>query len=403
MSFTKEGADRISKAMQDHVKEHGNPFAEQAQPEPVVQDAQTEHEQPEEEVKETTQEQPENEDVQKEQVQEQPKESDEENGQEKVQEQDGQEEAVEESEVPTFNFGEKVEEEVNVDELREYVSKLKEENEQLKQSQESVFANEQARAINEYLRNGGEFNEAFFKSQTINTDIDYNNKQSMIEALKNKYTLLDGYSEQDASLLIERNYEALFDEESFDEKEIKYALLDLKSAAKDIQPKLQEFKKKSSLPTVDPKDVERQQEQFRKYQLDVSQELGNVKSFDFELKDDMPIKIEVDKNSHQYISSLLLEPENLQKYFQENYLTEDGTTDVGKFARDQFIRLHFDKLLRTAYAQGESAGQKGFAQRELRQENPSGGKKRADNKGQSEGWTETAKRNFAQQARQLIR
>jgi hypothetical protein len=291
-----------------------------------------------------------------------------------------------EDEIPTFNFGEEATPSESVDDYKTIIAQLKEENEALKNQGSDVFASEELRAANEFAKKGGNIQD-FFRAQSINTDVDYNNETSMMDLLKTKYTMLDGFTEQEAQRLINKNYESLLDKDGADEDDIIDARIALKAAAKEAAPKLNEFKESVTYAKQDPELIKKQQEEFNRWKSDTNVRLNNIKEFKFDLADDFPINVKMDKDSYNHISSLLLQPENLQSYWVDRY-EKDGKTDVERFSRDQFLLLHGENLIKTAYAQGESAGEKKFAQRELRQENPDGAKKRNNATSESESWKE---------------
>jgi hypothetical protein len=386
--MNQELADKISKAFEEKV----NAESGDAQPEQEQSVEKPEAEQKPEE-KEEVQEQPETPEASEEKKEDAP----EEQPTQEAEPQGGEEQESEPS-TPTFTFGEEeAKPEVNVEEYETLINQLKEENEKLKNQGGDVFASEELRAANDFVKSGGNIQD-FFRAQSINVDVDFGNEQSMLDVLKTKYTTLDGFTEQEAERLIKKNYEALLDKEGADEEDIIDARIALKAAAKEATPKLKEFKDKATYSKPDPEVIKKRQEEFNRWKADTSHRLNNVKEFEFNLSDDFPIKVKMDNESHNYISSLLLNPENLQSYWVDRY-EKDGKTDVDSFARDQFILLHAPKLIQTAYAQGESAGEKKFAQRELRQENPDGGKKRSTATSESESW----KAGLLKTAQQVLR
>lgn len=286
----------------------------------------------------------------------------------------------------TFTFGEEQETVESVEDYKTVIKNLKEELEKSKTNASEVFANDEIRVANEFVRNGGNIQD-FFRAQGIDTNVDYGSDESMLGLLKTKLTTLDGFSEQEAQRYIAKNFEALLDKDGSDEEDIIDARIDLKAAAKQAQPKLEEFKSKATYSKPDPEAIKKQQAAIDKWKSETTVKLNSIKEFPFELSDspDDAIKINMDKESYKYISSLLLQPENLQSYWVDKY-EKDGVTDVESFSRDRFIELHAEQLIKTAYAQGVSAGQKKIVQSELRQENPDGTKKRNTAPSESQAW-----------------
>lgn len=294
-------------------------------------------------------------------------------------------EQPEEEGTPTFTFGEAAEPAAeDVGTLKEQIELLQKQKEELEQQE--VFANEQMKALNEYVRSGGEINESFWKVQNLDVDTNFSDDNSMLSTLKNKYTLIDGLTESEADRMLRRKYPNIYDKEGADEEDVLDDRINLKAAAKGELPKLKEFKQKSTLPQVDAQAIERQQQALKEYQLEASRAVNSIDKFDFHLTEDFPIQVNIDKDSRALISDLVVNPENQQNYFVNEY-AKDGKVDFNKFAKDQFIKLHFEKLLQTAYAQGESAGVKKTVQQELRQENPKGEPRKAANANAGgEGW-----------------
>lgn len=369
--MNQESAEAISKAFEEHVKkQEGN-----AQPDASVEA--TTEETPVEETEQSTK--------TDETTAEAPTEVDgEETPKEEVNAVEDRKENTEEPTTPTFTFGEESEVEAAQEDYKSVIEALKEENEKLKNSSSDVFASEELRVANEFVKNGGNIQD-FFRAQTINTEVDFGNDQSMLDLLKSKYITLDGFTEKEADRLINKKFEALVDKDTADEDDIIDARIELKSAAKEAQPKLEDFKSKATFSKPDPELIKQQQAQLDKWKSETNVRLSQIKNFKFDLADDFPINVNLDKESYNYISSLLLQPENLQSYWVDRY-EKDGVTDVEGFSRDRFIELHAEKLIKTAYAQGVSAGEKKFAQRELRQENPDSTKKRSTSASESKAW-----------------
>ena len=207
----------------------------------------------------------------------------------------------------------------------------------------------------------------------------------MISLLRTKLTILDGFTDSEANRYLERKFESLIDKDSADQDDIIDARIELKAAIKEAKPKLDKFKENASFSKPDPELIKKKQAEFDKWKSDTNVRLSQIKKFDFQLSDDFPISVNMDNESYKYISSLLLQPENLNSYWVDRY-EKDGVTDVESFSRDRFIELHAEKLIKTAFAQGVSAGEKKAIQRELRQENPEGSKKRSKATSESKAW-----------------
>lgn len=351
MSLTKEGAEKFNAQMEKQFGVESKPQEPSGDASPVEQEAQPvlEAEAP---VEEPTQE------VVETQAAEAP-----------TEEAPAQEETTTE-EIPSFSFGEEeyVHEEKPED-LKKQIELLETKVKQYEEGQSSPFASEEVAKINEYVNNGGVLNEDFFKAQALDVSIDYANEKSMLDGIRNKYRLVDGLSQEEADYLTKKQFPALFeDREISEESDIKGALLDLKMKARGVEAPLKEYKKRSEIPVQDPKELERQQQEYDRYMTETSHRLSKVNEFQFDLADDFPINVKMDKNSHEYISSLLLKPENLISYFKDNYVVDDKL-DVERFAKDQFVLRNYQNLIKTATAQGESRGQRRMAQQELRQEN----------------------------------
>lgn len=293
-----------------------------------------------------------------------------------------------EPEVPELTFGnnDPAEPVQTVEEIQELLSVALKDLEKAKQSSTEVFANEQMRAMNEYVKNGGVINKEFLELQEKDyTNVDFNKSDALLSVLMDKYKF-EGFSQAESQRLAEKNFGAVLNPDEYDDEEVMDAKMDLKLAVKQALPQLQERKEKVMMPASDPKAVQKQQENINRYKAEATVAVNGINSFTLNLSDDFPIKANIDAESKRQISNLVVNPENQATYFADNYLSDDGKIDFESFARDEYIRLHFDSLMRAAFDQGKSVGSKTTVRTEMQQENPDISRKRASAPAGSEDW-----------------
>lgn len=302
-----------------------------------------------------------------------------------------------ESEI-TLNFGEEAEQAAVVsEELKELISQRDALLAKLEEKESAqVFANEQIRKLNDYVLNGGKIDKNFWELQEKNySEVDFKDDKSLLSVLKDKFMLLDGLTDSEANRMIQKQFAALSDKESADEDDIFDEMIQLKSLVRSELPKLQEIQNKASLPKEDKEAARRAEESMKLYQAEADKALGGISNFKLNLSDDLSLNIAKDKETEKSLRNLILYPENQQRYFVDNYV-KDGKVDFERFANDEFFRIHKERIVKTAFNQGVSKGEKNILQKELRQENPQT-QKSGDTQTDAKLWQEKLKQQFKNQ------
>ncbi len=275
-----------------------------------------------------------------------------------------------------FMLGEAATPVVDYDILEKRMKQLEEENNSLKQS--NPFADERIAKINEYVKSGGEINETFWKLQAKNyNNVDFSNDQTLINAIKDKYTLVDGFTEKEADRLIQKNFPSVLDKENADPDELIDEIISLKSATKDALPKLQELQKKAALPEISKERIAAQERAVENYRINALTSLKDIKSFDIPLSEEYNFKVGIDQNNYEALKDLIADPQRQETYFVDNYRKEDGSVNFKQFAEDEYFRRNKVAILKAAFAKGMERGKATTIQTELLNERPESGNKRS--------------------------
>lgn len=270
--------------------------------------------------------------------------------------------------------GDPITPEVNATDLQKRLEQLERENNELKER--NPFADERVAKINEYVRNGGEINETFWKLQSKNYS-DLKSEDQLLSALKDKYTLVDGFTEVEAQRLIAKNYPNLIDRDNADPDELTDEVISLKASSKTFLKELSELQSKVLLPNVSKAQLEQRAAQVEAYRTYASVKVNEIKGFEVPLMDNYTMRINIDKANHDLVKDLVVNPEKQEQFFLDNYSNEKGEIDIKKFAEDEYFRRNRVPLLRAALAKGIELGKKQAVSTELLNEKPNSDKQRA--------------------------
>jgi len=216
----------------------------------------------------------------------------------------------------------------------------------LSEAPEKAFANEQVAKLNEYVKQGGKF-EDFARTQTV----DYA-KLSDVEAIATDLQLFegDGLSAEDIQFLMNEKY-GVTDDASDAQK--KMAQINIKRDALAAKKRLSEHQEKWATPaqpdqgaTADQDAVLANWKQSLTSGVDgtekVSIALGEDNGFDFKLDDTIKASIK-----EKYA-----DPRSLLKRYQK----ADGTDDVAKFVREMAILENFEVIAKLLHAHSKVDG-----------------------------------------------
>jgi hypothetical protein len=285
-----------------------------------------------------------------------------------------------------FTMGEIVKPEIDVNALEQRLKQLEEENSLLKSS--NPFADERVAKINEYVKSGGEINETFWKLQAKDySKIDFSDGNSLLSAIKDKYTLVDGFTEKEADRLIQKNFPNVLAGEDADPDDLIDEMISLKSLTKDTLPKLIELQQKAALPNVTAERMQEINKNLEAYRAQAITALRDVKTFEYSLAEGVSFKIGVDENNYSMLKDLIANPEKQESYFVDNYRTKEGGVNFKQFAEDEYFRVNKAQILKAVFAKGLERGKSQAIRSELLNERPESKNKRP-NVGGLERWQE---------------
>ena len=220
----------------------------------------------------------------------------------------------------------------------------------LESAPESAFANEQIAKLNEYVAQGGKF-EDFVQTQTV----DYS-KMSDADTVAQSMSMFDneGLSAEDIQFLMLQKY-GVTDDTSADEKRLKQ--ISLKQDAAAARKRLLQHQKEWSVPQ--PSDQEAQAAQqagLEKWKSDLSSGVDATEKVSFKITDDAAFDFKLDDKAKESIKDNYADP---RKFF-ERYRKPDGTDDVDKFVREMAILENIEKIGIDLASYGKNEGKDGI-------------------------------------------
>jgi hypothetical protein len=283
---------------------------------------------------------------------------------------------------------------VSPDDLDALKATWAEENKPDESNKEDVFFNEESRKLDEYLRNGGEINQDFLDYRELDFDnVDLSSNDNVLDVVK-KGIMLDGFTEKEATLLIEDKYSALFatDLDDASESELRtfdLAQLNAKMEAKKMLPKLKERKQAIMKPKVEAASNQPTKEQVEQnrlaqeaYQRDAQTSIDKfLKSgLDIQVDKDVTVNVKATKENTEYVRELVASAEKRNSYFVDNYQNEDGSVNFDKFTEMTFIQRNLEAYKSALINQGIAIGQEKVVTGDLNQIKPRLGKKSSSGK-----------------------
>lgn len=252
-------------------------------------------------------------------------------------------------------------EDIDVDSLRKSIKLLQEENSRLK---ESPKLDPRIEKLNQIIQNGGDINQSVWELQSKDYEnVDIKNPVQALSTLKDKLRYIDGLESDEVDFYVKQNYPILSGaEEEIEEGEEGKEKMKLRLEVKNNLPKLKEFQDSVRIPQVDHKAQEDARKAVDLYRTEASTRLDEIESFDVQLEPDLPVKLPFLGEGKKFVRSIVIEPENQQKFFTARYLAEDGSVNYKKFAEEMYFIANKDKIINAVYAQGKSAGKKEVVQ-----------------------------------------
>jgi len=219
----------------------------------------------------------------------------------------------------------------------------------LKEVPESAYANEQIAKLNQYVSEGGKF-EDFVSTQTV----DYS-KMSDADVLAASMQTFndDGLSKDDIQFLLTQKY-GVTEDASADAKRL--AQISLKQDATQARKALLEHQQKWSVPqNPDQGTNATQQAGLEKWKGDLSKGVDSTAKVEIKITDDISFDFNLDDTAKASIKEKYADP----RRFFDRYKNADGTDNVAAFIRDMAILENFDSIGPALAAYGKSEGKDG--------------------------------------------
>jgi len=219
----------------------------------------------------------------------------------------------------------------------------------LKEVPESAYANEQIAKLNQYVSEGGKF-EDFVSTQTV----DYSKmSDSDVLAASMQTFNSDGLSQDDIQFLLTQKY-GVTEDATPDAKRL--AQISLKQDAASARKALLEHQQKWSVPqNPDQGANAAQQAGLEKWKGDLSKGVDSTEKVEIKITDDVSFDFNLDDTAKASIKEKYADP---RKFF-ERYRNADGTDNVAAFIRDMAILENFNSIGPALAAYGKSEGKDG--------------------------------------------
>jgi len=224
----------------------------------------------------------------------------------------------------------------SLDDLSSFVSK----------SSSEATIDERVKVIADFVAETGRSPEDWFKYQSFNPS-----EMDDLSVVKTQL-LTDNpdLSSEDVDILISRKYK--LDEDTFDEDEVKYSKLQLKMDAKTARTELQKIRENFKLPVNNQSEPEPLFD--GNWVSQMSSEVDALEGIDFDLGGEKVFTFGIDE---KYKPTLKEKNANLERYFDE-YVRQDGSWDFEKLSMHRAVLDNVDTIVRSAYQQGISDGQR---------------------------------------------
>lgn len=220
----------------------------------------------------------------------------------------------------------------------------------LAEAPQGAFANEQIAKLNEYVTQGGKF-EDFVRTQTV----DYKKMSDAdLVAMSMSQFNDDDLSADDIQFLMLQKY-GVADNATEDEKRLKR--ISLKQDAAAARKRLLEHQKEWSVPK--PSDQEAQQAQqasLEKWKTDLGSKVDGTEKVSIKITDEATFDFKLGDDAKKSIKENYADP---RKFF-ERYRKPDGSDDVEKFVREMAILENVEAIGIALAAYGKTEGKDGL-------------------------------------------
>jgi len=235
---------------------------------------------------------------------------------------------------------------------------------QLEEVNQSKYADERVAKIDEYIRNGGELNEQFWRYQSMDfNNVELDNASQAADLIKQDLIDIQGYTSAQAEMVIRRKYPNLYngvDEYASEEDKMKYDddVLQIGIDAKQAVNNLKQYQEKIMLPkgnTAPKVDTVAQQKAFEKFKQDAESKLQEFTKLDLEVNKEIKLEIPVTAESMGYVKGVVSDPSRLDNYWTDNFV-KNGEVDFIGIAKQIYLRDNWESLLKSAVNQGIEIG-----------------------------------------------
>jgi len=210
----------------------------------------------------------------------------------------------------------------------------------LEEIPENAFANERVAKLNEYIKQGGSF-EDYVRTQTT----DYS-KMNAFELIREQQIIENpDLTQEEIELLIEDQFGV---PEGATERQQKLAQAKLKSAGSKALKELQAIQKEWATPERNTAEEARKWEQDLNSATDsltdINVTLNKTDNFKFQINDELKSKV---KSEYKDV-----------KNFFKRYINPDGSENTQKFVKDMIILDHWEEIARSAASSSKTQGKK---------------------------------------------
>jgi len=214
----------------------------------------------------------------------------------------------------------------------------------LEEAPQNAFANEQIAKLNEYVKDGGKF-EDFVRTQSVNY-----NEMPTVDLVREHLMATEGLSREEADLMIEEDYGVA---ENATDRQKQVAQVRLKRASATAKEFLLQNQQKWATPPQAENKAD-QQAVEQKWQSDLNTAVTQIENLDISLNQTDKFSYKIEKDLQKNIADKFKRPGD----FFKRYINTDGTENVKKFVEDMIKIEKFEEIVRSASANTKASGKK---------------------------------------------
>lgn len=214
------------------------------------------------------------------------------------------------------------------------------------------YIDERVAAINDFVRETGRSPEDWYRYQA--TDPSEMDDMSLVR--QNMLMEHSNLSAQEVDLLLSSKYK--LDEDSFDEREVQLAKLQLKMDADSARTAINNVREQYAAPIVDDGGAEFESPITEEWVSNMAQTVEDLDGLEFDLPSGDVFTFGLD---NQYKQELVMKNANLEEFF-EDYVYDDGSWDYDKLNTHRALIDNIGDIAASIYQQGLSDGQRKVVQ-----------------------------------------